>query len=298
MPVVTNRLNLVHELLENPPAPGTLGRLIRQASVDMILCAPTTKAKLRAVAAKGRADRLSKLELFIDALVLSNFDARKEDKKISGIQVGSLEELFDSEEWQFALEHHSGATIPGETREAYFGRSFGNLVSARPTELRVLDRYLLSKTLKKEEVVGWMVSQLASRGSDSLTIWTGVQQDQQLPGTRPELARQFAFEISRIVADAGFVGSVNLYVFESHLHDRYLYFRFSESGMAFTLGAGVDVFRTQNLSEMSVANPVSSTELKNILSSVRLKPSSEHQFKKEPLDDLPENISLWIPESW
>lgn len=297
MPVVTNRLHLVHKLLDNPPAPGTMRRLISQASVDMVLSAPTTKSELKAAAAKGTAE-LANLERFIDALVLSNKEVPAEDRKISRIQVDSLEELFDSEDWQSALEHHSGATLPGETRDAYFGRSFGNLVSLSPKEVRVLDRYFLSKTIKKEEVVGWLVSQLASRGASSLTIWTGVVQDQQLVGARTELARQFALEILKIVSDAEFVGSVNLFIFDSQLHDRYLYFGFSESGVAFSLGAGIDVFRSHNLSEMSVANPISSTMLKNILSSSRLRPSSEHQFKEVTIEGLPENIKLRIPDSW
>ena len=241
MPVVTNRLSLVHKLLADPPAPGTMRRLIRQASVDMILAAPTTKSELKAAAAQGKVE-LANLERFIDALVLSNKEGQAEDRKISRTQVDSLEELFDSEDWQSALEHHSGATIPGETRDAYFGRSFGNLVSENPNEVRVLDRYFLSKTIKKEEVVGWLVSQLASRAAGSLTVWTGVVQDQQLIGTRTELARQFAREILKVVSDAEFLGSVNLFVFDSHLHDRYFYFRFSESGVAFYLGAGIDFF--------------------------------------------------------
>lgn len=297
MPVVTNRLSLVHKLLADPPAPGTMRRLIRQASVDMILAAPTTKSELKAAAAQGKVE-LANLERFIDALVLSNKEGQAEDRKISRTQVDSLEELFDSEDWQSALEHHSGATIPGETRDAYFGRSFGNLVSENPNEVRVLDRYFLSKTIKKEEVVGWLVSQLASRAAGSLTVWTGVVQDQQLIGTRTELARQFAREILKVVSDAEFLGSVNLFVFDSHLHDRYFYFRFSESGVAFSLGAGIDVFRSHTLSEMSVANPISSTDLKNILSSSRLRPSSEYQFKEAAIDGLPENIKLMIPDSW
>ena len=298
MPILTNRLNLVQELLANPPAPGKMRRLIRQASVEMILSAPITKAKLKAAAAKANSASTSQLELFIDALVLHRGDVEAEDRKIARSKAESLEELFDSDEWQAALEHHSGATIPGETRGDYFGRSFGNLVSAKPKELRILDRYFLSKTMKREEVVGWLLSQIASRGAETLTIWTGVVQDQQILGTRVEIAKQFALDVANIVASAEFLGSVKLFVFESHLHDRYLDFRFSESGVAFALGAGIDVFRNQNLAEMSVANPISFTEFNNILSSSRLRPSSEYQFTKEVVEDLPENVSLWIPESW
>ena len=37
---------------------------------------------------------------------------------------------------------------------------------------------------------------------------------------------------------------------------------------------------------MSVANPISSTDLKNILSSSRLRPSREYQFKEAAIDGL------------
>ncbi len=299
MPVVTNRLNLVNDLLANPPVPGTLRRLTRQASVDMILCGPTTKTKLRAsLAAMGKSDRLSQLEVFIDALVLSTDEKLIEDRKISRIEAKSLEELFDSEGWQAALDHHHGATIPGESRDSFFGRSFGNLISANPKEVKVLDRYFLTKTLKQEEVVRWFLAQIAGRGAQCLTIWTGVTQDQQHPGTRIDLAEKFAREISKISSDSEFNGTVNLYVFDAHLHDRYLHFRYSESGVAFALGAGVDVFRSEYPTEMTVANPISDIELKNILASSRLRPSSQYQFTRSGIKNLPEQIRLWVPESW
>ena len=297
MAVVTTRLHLVEEVLKNPPPAGTLRRLARQASVDMILCGPTSKSKLKAtLAAMGRSDKLEALSNFIDALVISGHDHPVEDKKLSGAKASSLQELFDCDEWQAALEHHMGVTRQGESREDYFGRSFGNLLAAKPKELKVLDAYLMAKALNEEEVVNWLITQLATRGAERITIWTSIIQDQRHTGTRQELARRFASKIAKIVTESKFSGQVDLYVYETFLHDRYFFFRYSDSGIAFALGSGVDVFRGQIFTELTVANPIPGHEARSILSSPRLKPPSEYQFEACSVDDLSEQINLWMPQ--
>ena len=300
MAVITNRVNLVEELLKNPPSAGALRRLIRQASTEMVLDSNKSRSEwkkiLASIGSQGSLDNL--LEGFIDLLVTCDGGGEIEDRRLAKVEADSLEALFDSEKWLDAVEEHQGNTKNSEPRDEAFGRFFGHLLAPKDSELQIFDPYFLSKALKGEEVIDWLFSQLAPRGEQRLTIWTQVSSEQALEGTSTDISRKFCQTVYERLSHWGFQGSVKLKVFDKHPHDRYVAIRFTNGRVAFPLGYGVDLFRNAKIEETAPVLPISDRDLSSVLKNGGFRPS-QYQFSMlETQESAQVKVELHLPDHW
>lgn len=286
MPVLTNRDHLVEELLENAPPAGVLRRLTRQVSTEMVLSGQVSKRALKSkLAAIGNTPNTFGLEMFLESLVLSNVVDGSEDRKIRSVKANTLQELLDSDAWQSALEHHHAAMKMSETREEFFGRSFGHLISASPRVVRIVDRYFAIKALKDEAVVQWLFTQLASRSCQKLSIWSKLEIDNSL-NLQGSLTQLLAEKVKLIAELSVFKGSISIYLFDELLHDRYLNLQFSDGSISFELGTGIDMFKDDVASELEVAHLVAHSDFKRVTQSKKIRPANEWGF------DVTERVEL------
>lgn len=299
MAVITNRTNLVEKLLKHPPSPGVVARLIRHSSTEMVLDSRRSRVEWkRILASMGHQTGLDRLDAFVDSLVTCDGGGQLEDRRIAKVEAGSLEDLFDSENWQEAVVEHQGNTKNRERRDEAFGRFFGHLLAPHDSELQVFDTYFLAKALKRAEIVDWLFTQVASRGTQKLTIWTEISSESQFGGTSKEIAQRFGQVVHEGLSAAGFQGFVKLVVFDKHPHDRYVAIKFKNGRVAFTLGYGIDLFKDNQIVETAPVVPMPHADLEDVMKSDALRPS---QFQTSLLGTHEASnirLEIHVPDSW
>lgn len=299
MAVLTSRHGLIAALLSTPPDKGTLRRLIRDSKVDMVLSSPTAKSYLKSLAAQGPKEYHELFELLITFLVLNRTEKEVEDRRLKDFQCDSLQELFDSEPWQESLELHEAKARPGESRDDFFGRAFGHLLSAGPDEVKIYDGYFMGAALKEREVIPWLFRHLQGRKTSAVKILTANQSDERGTGSPREVALRFSEKIANAIAESGFTGNVTLFVHNELIHDRFLEFKYSQGSIAFNLGKGVDSFGIKTFeSERMVSSAISGWDLANKLRQDNMRPRWEDEFLALELEGLSKNLKLFIPSSW
>lgn len=299
MAVLTSRHNLLTDVFMTPPDKGILRRLIRDSKVDMVLSAPTAKSHLKSLAAQGPSEYHELFELLITFLVLNRTEKEVEERRLKNFQCDSLQELFDSEPWQESLELHEAKARPGESRDDFFGRAFGHLLSAEPEELKIYDSYFMGAMLKEREVIPWLFRHLQGRKTSAVKILTANQSDERGIGSPKEVALRFAEKTAHAIAESGFTGNATLYVHNELIHDRFLEFKFSQGSIAFNLGKGIDSFGIKTFeAERMVSSAMSGWDLAQKLREDNVRPRWEDEFVSLESEALPKNLQLFIPAGW
>lgn len=299
MAVLTSRHNLLRDVFRTPPDKGILRRLIRESKVDMVLSAPTAKSQLMSLAAQGPEEYHELFELLITFLVLNRTEREVEERRLKNFKCNSLQELFDSEPWQESLELHEAKARTGESRDDFFGRAFGHLLSAEPAALKIYDGYFMGAALKEREVIPWLFRHLQARKTSAVKILTANQSDERGTGSPKEVALRFAENTAHAMADAEFTGNVALYVHNELIHDRFLEFLFSQGSIAFNLGKGIDSFGIKTFeAERMVSSAISGWDLAQKLQQDNVRPRWEDEFVALESEALPENLKLFLPTGW
>lgn len=299
MAALTSRHNLLTDVFTAPPDKGILRRLIRDSKVDMVLSAPTAKSHLKGLAAQGPKEYHELFELLITFLVLNRTDRDVEERRLKNFKCNSLQELFDSEPWQESLDLHEAKARPGESRDDYFGRAFGHLLSAEPESLKIYDGYFMGAALKEREVIPWLFGHLQARKTSAVKILTANQADERGSGSPKEVALRFASKLAQAIAEADFAGNVTLYVHNELIHDRFLEFKFSQGSIAFNLGKGIDSFGIKTFeAERMVSSAISGWDLAQKMREDNVRPRWEDEFVALDSKALPENLKLFIPTGW
>lgn len=299
MAVLTSRHKLLMEVFTAPPERAVLKRLIRASKVDMIMSAPIGKTYLRGLAAQGPEELKGLFDVLITLLVLNKTEREIEERLLRDLRCASLQELFDSEPWQDALELHEARAKPGESRDDFFGRAFGYLFKAEPNELRIYDKYFMGGVLKNHSAIPWFFSQLQARKAKRVKILTESDFDNRNPGSPREVALSVAKSLGGTLAKAGFAGPVELYLHNEMIHDRYFEFIFSQGSIAFNLGKGIDSFDDRSFSnERMMSAATSGWEFNEKLKTDNIRPRWEDEFAALESVALPDNLKIFVPLSW
>lgn len=316
MPLVKLDSGLVTGLVNAELSSGVLKRVARSASTDLLLCSELSKTSMKGEIARALAERLSTctvdLEMLVDSLVLtSEIGGDLEEKSLKKSKATNIAELFDTAEWNQAVERRSGIMRKGETRDDLFGRVFGSLIQAGLTNFEIVDPHFLAKAVggykDKTSPVPWLISQMKRRGVESVSIKTGVSLNGNF-GTMPdpEKVRKGAKVISELMEEVNYSGIVRLEIFSKLNHNRYFITKFengqsqySTSMFAFELGMGLGTFDKERPDEVQKIHVLSAREWREIWgNSAKVTPSPYALEIADSRDDWLPNLEVRVPEEW
>jgi hypothetical protein len=265
--------------------------------------------------ARALGERLSTcrvdLEMLVDSLVLtSEISGDLEEKSLKKSKATNIAELFDTAEWNQAVERRSGVMRKGETRDDLFGRVFGSLIQAGLTNFEIVDTHFLAKAVDgykdKSSPVPWLISQMKRRGVQSVSIKTGVGLNGNF-ATMPdrEKVRKGASVISELMDEANFTGVVRLDIFSKLNHNRYFITKFEKaqsqvsSMFAFELGMGLGTFGKERPDEVQKIHVLSAREWREIWgNSAKVTPSPHALEVADSRNAWLPNLEVRIPEDW
>ena len=316
MPLVKLDSGLVTGLASAELAPGTLKRVARTVATDLLLCSELSRSAMKGHVARALGKQLSTcevdLEMLVDSLVLTRATSGDlEEKSLRKLRVQNIAELLDTVEWNNAAEHRSGVTQKGETRDELFGRVFGSILRAGLVDFEIIDTHFLAKAVDgyndMASPVPWLLSQLNSRGVESVTIKTRVSLNGNF-GTMldREKARAGASAVSRIMEEINFTGVVRLEIYSKLNHNRYFITKFdrgqsqdSTSKFAFELGMGLGTFDKERPDEVQKIHVLSAREWGEIWgNSAKVTPSPYALEIADSRDEWLPNLEVRVPDEW
>jgi hypothetical protein len=203
-----------------------------------------------------------------------------EDPQLQALMGMTFPELALSDELSNSVKMHSYPMLVGESRESGFMRLFGHFLEGAST-VEIVDRYFAEKLVDNEDVVQWLIKQVASQTNCPIRIKSKMPRERfgewgqkTLHEILASLANSNVFNKSSL----GIQNDIYLDLYEKVPHNRYIRFQFSNGAVYCSIDHGVDAFKDDPVSEPEPVNEIPREVYVNIQSSKAWSPRLDEQL--------------------
>jgi hypothetical protein len=281
-PVVSRQDELLQWIEENPGSV-EVRSVARAVRGRIILCGPLSRKELLQHVSLLENEQSQELLIqIIGDFVFINSENPKdlEDPALRHLTGISFVHFAVSDELDASFSSHSGIMRVGESREGGFERLFGHLLPGAKT-IEIVDKFFAEKAAANEEVVRWLIQQIAKHTSCPIRIRSAIPQGDskaQHSYGYGAMLKKLSDSLASNKSELSFDNEVHLDLYEKVPHNRYLRVQFSGGAIYCSIDHGIDAFKDDPVSEPEPVKDIGQAAFTDILRSSRWVPSPQEEL--------------------